>query len=30
MRELEVNESHLNMVYDRIIWPSLIYVADPT
>jgi len=29
-KDLKVNESDSNVVYDRTLWRNLIYVADPT
>ena len=29
-KDLQVNELDPNMVYDRILWRNLIYVADRT
>jgi len=29
-KELDINELDLNMIYDKILWGTLIHIADPT
>ena len=29
-RDLEFNSLNVNMIYDRILWHRLIYIASPT